>query len=85
LGVGSARQRAEGNRYTFIRIRVPWDALLIPAESPVRTLDDLKGRSLGVAGGALDKSWLLLRALAQRSLIGIRSRLEPRPLPHRLC
>jgi NitT/TauT family transport system substrate-binding protein len=30
--------------------------------SPVRTLADLKGRSLAVAGGPIDKSWLLLQA-----------------------
>ena len=40
---------------------------MVPAGSPVRDLSDLKGRSLGIAGGPLDKSWLLLRALARRS------------------
>ena len=29
---------------------------------------DLKGKRLGVAGGALDKSWLLLRAYARRTV-----------------
>jgi NitT/TauT family transport system substrate-binding protein len=34
------------------------------ADAPIRNLADLKGRRLGIAGGPLDKSWLLCRALA---------------------
>lgn len=34
----------------------------------IRTLSDLKGKKLGVAGGPLDKSWLLYRAYAQEKL-----------------
>ncbi|MBN2700306.1 MAG: ABC transporter substrate-binding protein, partial [Methylothermaceae bacterium] len=40
-------------------------ALIVPAESPIRSIRDLAGRRLGIAGGALDKNWLLLQALAQ--------------------
>ena len=39
----------------------------MPAQSPIRELADLRGKRLAVAGGALDKSWLLLQALARRS------------------
>jgi NitT/TauT family transport system substrate-binding protein len=39
---------------------------MVPAGSDIRTLADLKGRKLGVAGGPLDKSWLMLRALMIR-------------------
>src|SRR5262249_23410649 len=38
-----------------------------PAHSPIGDISDLRGRKLGVAGGPLDKSWLLLQALARRS------------------
>jgi NitT/TauT family transport system substrate-binding protein len=41
-------------------------ALIAPTESPVRELPDLVGRTLGIAGGPLDKSWLILRAYAMR-------------------
>lgn len=34
----------------------------------LHTLSDLKGKKLGVAGGAMDKSWLLYRAYAQQKL-----------------
>src|SRR5262249_45045516 len=43
-------------------------ALMVPAGSPVRTLADLAGRRLGVAGGPIDKSWLLLRAYSRRTI-----------------
>ncbi len=33
-----------------------------------RTLGDLKGKKLGVAGGAMDKSWLLYKAYARQKL-----------------
>ena len=33
---------------------------------PIRTIPDLKDKKIGVAGGPLDKSWLLIQALARR-------------------
>jgi NitT/TauT family transport system substrate-binding protein len=61
-----SRQRAQGHDLTF----VPWvgmtGALLVPADSTIRSLSDLAGRKVGVAGGPQDKSWLLLRALARQ-------------------
>ncbi len=63
-----SRQRAEGVGYSFVPFSTAAGALMVPAGSPVRDLSDLKGRRLGIAGGPLDKSWLLLRALASRSL-----------------
>ena len=62
-----SRQRAEGVGYTFVPFSTAAGALMVPAGSPVRELADLKGRRLGIAGGPLDKSWLLLRALAGRN------------------
>src|SRR5262249_22945334 len=43
-------------------------AVVAPPNSPVRAISDLKGRRLGVAGTPLDKSWLILRAYARRTL-----------------
>ncbi|HVL56493.1 MAG TPA: ABC transporter substrate-binding protein [Burkholderiaceae bacterium] len=61
-----ARQRADGVRYCFVPYSCAVGALLVPAASPLRSLGELRGRRVGVAGGPLDKSWLLLRALVQR-------------------
>ncbi|TWB37248.1 ABC transporter substrate-binding protein [Nitrospirillum pindoramense] len=66
-----ARQRAAqgpggGADWTFIPFSNVAGAVMVPAGSPVATLADLAGRRLGIAGGPLDKSWLILRAYAQR-------------------
>jgi len=58
------RQRAEGADWTFVPYSRAVGALVVPQHSLVRSLPDLKDRKIGVAGGPLDKSWLLLRALA---------------------
>lgn len=58
------RQRAEGIDWTFIPYSRAVGALVVQQDSPARSLTDLKDRKIGVAGGPLDKSWLLLRALA---------------------
>lgn len=59
-----ARQRAEGRGFSFAPYSTALGALMVPADSSVDSLDDLKGKSLGIAGGPLDKSWLMLQGLA---------------------
>jgi NitT/TauT family transport system substrate-binding protein len=59
-----ARQRDEGRPFTFAPYSTAIGALVVPAGSPIASLADLKGKRLGVAGGPLDKSWLMLRALS---------------------
>ena len=61
-----ARQRGSGADWTFVPFSNAVGALIAPADSPVRDVPDLAGRTLGVAGSPLDKSWLILRAYASR-------------------
>jgi len=63
-----ARQRGEGAAFSFMPYSKAVGTLMIPHASAIRNLADLKGRRVGVAGGPLDKSWLLLRAHAQKEL-----------------
>jgi NitT/TauT family transport system substrate-binding protein len=63
-----ARQRADGADFTFATFSTAIGAVVAPPGSPVRALADLPGRRLGIAGSPLDKSWLILRAYAQRTL-----------------
>lgn len=63
-----ARQRAEGADYVFIPYSRAVGALHVPGDSPAQTLADLKGQKIGIAGGPVDKSWLILRAYAQQEL-----------------
>jgi NitT/TauT family transport system substrate-binding protein len=61
-----ANQRAQGMDVTFLPYSTSHGALVVPADSPIHGIADLKGKRLGIAGGGLDKNWLLLRALAQK-------------------
>jgi NitT/TauT family transport system substrate-binding protein len=60
-----SRQRAEGVPLTFVPYSTSVGAIMAPPDSGIETLDDLKGKNIGVAGGPLDKNWLAIRALAQ--------------------
>ena len=62
-----SRQRSEGGDFTFSPFTTALGAIMVPPDSPIKTLGDLKGKRLGVAGGPLDKSWLLLVAYALRT------------------
>lgn len=61
-----ARQRAAGKDYAFIPYSKAVGGVVIPGDSSAQTLADLEGGKLGIAGGPLDKSWLILRAYADR-------------------
>lgn len=66
------RERALGDDVVFYPYSSALGAVMVPANSSIRGIADLKGRKLAIAGGPLDKSWLLLRALARRSDIDLK-------------
>jgi NitT/TauT family transport system substrate-binding protein len=61
-----ARQRAAGEDFIFIPYSRTVGGMLVPEGSTARTLEDMKGKKVGIAGGQLDKSWIILRAYAQQ-------------------
>ena len=61
-----SRQRSEGENYVFIPYSHTVGALMTQPGSGISGLDDLAGKTIGVAGGALDKSWLLVQAVAKK-------------------
>lgn len=63
-----SRQRASGEDLTFVPYSSSVGALMVRDGSPIESLSDLKGKKVGVAGGPLDKSWLLLQGLAKQQL-----------------
>jgi NitT/TauT family transport system substrate-binding protein len=63
----AARERALGGKLLFTPYSSALGAVMVPKDSPVHAVAQLAGRTIGVAGGPLDKSWLLLRAAALRS------------------
>jgi NitT/TauT family transport system substrate-binding protein len=70
-----ARERSLGARLVFHPYSAAIGAVMVPAaaaaRAPIRSLADLKGRKLAVAGGAIDKSWLLLQAAAKQDGIDL--------------
>src|ERR1700694_1281483 len=62
-----ARARALGDGLVSYPYLSPLGAVMAPAQSRIKDIADLKGRKLAVAGGPIDKSWLLLRAFGLRS------------------
>jgi NitT/TauT family transport system substrate-binding protein len=61
-----ARQRAAGEDFIFIPYSRAVGGMLVPQDSTAQTLEDMKGKKIGIAGGQLDKSWIILRAYAQQ-------------------
>lgn len=62
-----SRERTGGADFTFAPFTTALGAIMVPPDSPIKTLADLKGKKLGVAGGPIDKSWLLIVAYALRT------------------
>ena len=67
-----SRERELGATLTFYPYSSALGAVMVQASSPIKSLADLKGRKLAVAGGPIDKSWLLLQALARRTGVDLR-------------
>lgn len=65
--IWAARQRAEGKDYIFVPYSTAVGGIVVGQDSPTQTLEDLKGQKIGIAGGPVDKSWLILRAYAQQA------------------
>ena len=73
-----SRMRAEGTPLTFVPYSSSIGALMVHPDRGIAALPDLKGRKLGVAGGPLDKSWLILQGLAQKNYgIDLKTDVEP--------
>jgi NitT/TauT family transport system substrate-binding protein len=66
------RERSLGDSLVFFPSSSTVGAVMVPERSPIKDVADLKGRKLAVAGGPLDKNWLLLQGLARRSGLDLR-------------
>lgn len=62
-----ARQRAAGNDFVFLPYSKAVGGLMVPANSPRKSLADFRDARIGIAGGPLDKSWIILRAYAEKT------------------
>ena len=71
-----SRQRATGAHWTFFPFSTDLGALIGARGTAIHSLADLRHRRLGVAGGPLDKSWVLLQALAREQHIDLAREAE---------
>jgi NitT/TauT family transport system substrate-binding protein len=67
-----SRERQLGRKLVFFPYSTTHGAVMVRAEAPIRDLADLIGKRMAVAGGPLDKSWLLLQALALKSNLNLK-------------
>jgi NitT/TauT family transport system substrate-binding protein len=68
-----SRERTLGSKLVFYPYSSAVGAVMAAPTAPIQTLADLKGRSLAVAGGPLDKSWLLLQAALKQDGVELRT------------
>src|SRR6266508_1895183 len=80
-----ARERSLGDNVVFHPSSSTLGAVMVPAQSPIREIIGLRGKKLAVAGGPLDKSWLLLQALARREGVDLKNRQRSSTARRRCC
>lgn len=71
-----ARQRGLSSNYLLAPYSSSAGSLMVADDSSIKTIQDLKGKKLGIAGGGLDKNWLLLRALGLTKGVDFDTQLE---------
>lgn len=57
-----SRQRTAGKNYVFYPYSNAVGGMLVHPDSGIESLTDLKGKKLGIAGGPVDKSWVMYQA-----------------------
>ncbi|MCB1526964.1 MAG: ABC transporter substrate-binding protein [Hyphomicrobiaceae bacterium] len=62
------RQRSLGQKLKFRPYSSSLGAVMVEKDAPIKSIADLEGKKIGVAGSAIDKSWLLLRAFSRKTL-----------------
>ena len=68
-----ARERSLGDNLVFYPYTSTLGAVMVPGNSTVGDIADLKGKKLAIAGGPLDKSWLMLQAVARRGGLDLKT------------
>ncbi|MEK9670643.1 MAG: ABC transporter substrate-binding protein, partial [Gammaproteobacteria bacterium] len=61
-----ANQRSEGKDYQFTPYSKAVGSLMVGPKSSINSLKDLEGKRIGIAGGPVDKSWIVIQAIAKK-------------------
>lgn len=67
-----SRERSLGAKLAFYPYSSAVGAVMAPAASALKTPADLRGKKLAIAGGAIDKSWLILQGAMQQDGIDLK-------------
>lgn len=71
------RQKSEGHSFYFFPYSKAVGAIYV-ADKNINSIVDLKNKKIGIAGGSVDKSWLLFQAYAKKELdINLKNYLKP--------
>lgn len=74
----AARQRDAGHAYQFAPYSLSIGAVMVNPQTGIEAVTDLPGHKLGIAGGPVDKTWVLLRAYArERYGLDLGTSVEP--------
>jgi|KNS12BottometaT_FD_k123_209682_1 NitT/TauT family transport system substrate-binding protein len=57
-----SKQRAQGNDFVWVPYSNTVGGVIVRNDSGINSVEDLIGKNIGIAGGPVDKSWLLLQA-----------------------
>jgi NitT/TauT family transport system substrate-binding protein len=71
-----ARERSLGGKLVYYPYSSTLGAIMTPASSEIAGIADLKGKKLAIAGGPLDKSWLMLQAVARRGGLDLKNQAK---------
>ncbi|SIS94059.1 ABC transporter substrate-binding protein [Neptunomonas antarctica] len=71
-----SRQRDMGDKLQFIPYSLSIGKVVLAKGSHIKSLQDLQGKRIGIAGGPLSKGWLLLRALGLKQGIDLKAATE---------
>ncbi|MCB1516564.1 MAG: ABC transporter substrate-binding protein [Hyphomicrobiaceae bacterium] len=58
-------QRNQGADFTFVPHSLAVGGLMVDPNGAVQSIEDLPGKTIGIAGGPVDKSWVILQAYYQ--------------------
>tara|TARA_B100000963_G_scaffold344894_1_gene348207 strand:+ start:403 stop:1332 length:930 start_codon:yes stop_codon:yes gene_type:complete len=61
-----SRQRNEGRFFSFVPHSMAAGGLIVPKNSSIKNESDLAGKKIGIAGGQVDKGWLIFRAFYKK-------------------
>ena len=61
-----SRQRDKGKDFSLIPYSTAAGAIMVPKDSSIKNIEGLKDAQIGIAGGSIDKSWILIRAYTMK-------------------